>query len=117
MCFTKQRKRDKAIKATKNIVVYKALIGDPYLKSPYYTSCYWTKGERVEEQRFVKENIYKRYLDYGFHSCKSIRGAKQHAQTVYEFVIPRGALYYENRSEYLSNKIYLKSVVPIKFKK
>lgn len=114
MCFTKTRKKDKAVIANRDITVYKALNGYlEFLMSPYYSGGrYWKVKEELEEKGFVEESNAK-FLSYGFHSCKTIRSARLHGDHVYEFIIPKGTLYYENRSEYISNKIYLNLEIPI----
>ena len=112
MCFTKLR-NEKMKKAKKFILVYKGL--DTWkneLCSPYHDSFKWKEKKRVEEEEFVK-NSSSKYLYKGFHSCKTIEEANGHGAP-YEFIIPKGALYYENADEYLSNKIYLRSAKPVK---
>lgn len=99
-------------KATKDIIVYKGLNGRKILRSPYKTSTVWRRGKIVTESNF-EEKTTCLHLNYGFHSCIEASRGLNHADKVYKFVIPKGALYYKNNNEYLSNQIYLKSIVPL----
>lgn len=107
MCFNRHGKMQVAKKA---IIVYKGLYinsNNQELISPYRSTVWKVKKKKVENK--MAKNSYRQRLSFGFHSCKTIDTARLHASRVYEFVIPKGALYYENDSEYLSNEIYLKS--------
>lgn len=110
MCFDRIGKMKKA---TKNILVYKALGGEgKRLYSPYHVWHGWTMREERKEKDFVK-NATQSSLVHGYHSCKTPLDASFHADNVYRFTIPKGAWYYENNDEYLSNKIYLRSYIPV----
>src|SRR6187399_1663902 len=98
MCFTR---RGEMQKATKNILVYKGLdVGDRGgLRSPYYPIP-WRAKIKKKARGFLK-NAPWTSLNEGFHSCKDKNTANGHSSTVFEFIIPKGALYYENQFEYL----------------
>lgn len=112
MCFTNNGKNTSVQIATKAILVYKGL--DRYkgkLVSPYYSEFQWKEKKKVQEADFDSYPGY--FAFYGFHSCKTAKNAKLHGNRAYAFIIPKGALYFENDDQYISNKIYLRSAKPI----
>lgn len=58
--------------------------------------------------RFPLREEYRIQIDEGFHSCKTEAWVRSyHGSNVKKFIIPKGALYYENDNEYVSNQIML----------
>lgn len=115
MCFYKstERKDSKLKTATKAIIVYKGLNGIKNLKSPYQNTI-WTEKKTLTEKYFVRDARGYSTVSTGFHSAKTWNRAKFHGTRVFEFVIPKGAKYYENETEYVSDKIYLRSAKSVK---
>lgn len=127
MCFIleiKTKKKPKPQVATKDIKVYKCITDNKY--GVYYPLIInkkyeiYTKGFEYEETKpfkgsYVAEpNLYNettRLKIEGncFHSCKTKSLAKLRKQynshKVVAMIIPKGALYYENKEEYVSNRI------------
>lgn len=111
MCFYKEFGSELKT-ATKAITVYKGLIKQKgRLKSPYQFTVWSERGVRTIKN-FVEEADKGIVIHYGFHSAKRWNTARKHGR-VYVFIIPKGAKYYENSEEYVSNKIYLKSKISI----
>jgi hypothetical protein len=86
----------------------------------------YTRGFEYEELDFVQKALYwnKGYTSFGiaksgrynitknaFHTCKTRDDAKTHIMShhnnrkIVEMIIPKGAFYYENDEEYVSNRV------------
>ena len=126
MCFriTYNGKKTATI-AKKDIIAYKVLkYVEGKLISPYnYMS--WKKGLIVKIGG-VKSNDSNE-IDIGLHCKKTIEGAiefmgfinvyLEEEAMIYYVIIPKGARYWENVSEYVSNKMILKSGIPLKYER
>lgn len=112
MCFTIERQKVAKIALT-DIVCYKALDKRAdKLVSPYQGTV-WTVG--VVKKVPTLDRISDRYsIDKGLHAGKTFAEAKTHGQAVYEAVIPKGSLYYENSVHYVSEQMKLVSDKPLK---
>jgi hypothetical protein len=106
MCFY-PGKSAKVKVAEKDIVCYKILLGDdlgavyayPYLKN---------KRTPVIELKIRQNSLEKSYITRGYHSFKQLKSAIVSGfawEHIGKFVIPKGALYYSNKSEYVSETI------------
>lgn len=121
MCFTKRFKTRKEARnfknnpkiAKKDIPVYKvihktgfsAIKGFDYCKGFHYTELNPFKG-RIKRHDFLFHWLLD--IETGFHSCKSIQEAKKwglNNKKLVTFYIPKGAKYYENDTEYVSDQI------------
>lgn len=123
MCFLKvyNRKYNKPPKpcvAKKDITVYKMLTHDDF--SPYASIIIndatekWIKGwEYFETTPFLTANMWWNQLfvsGHAFHSKKTKEKAelmrnRNPNRKVVTMIIPKGALYYENNSEYVSSSL------------
>lgn len=119
MCFTNYKNQESAKVAENDIECYKYLLNDNRgLISPIYGDFIWKEKEIVEAVYFSSTG--DRIIEGGFHSRKTIGGAQDFkeemcdlASPIHKFIIPKGALYFENETEYVSNKIYLASEIPV----
>lgn len=113
MCF---RVTTRVQKAEKDIIVYKFL--RDYTKgpvSPHYHAR-WGVGA-VKSSKLDLNHRNGSEINIGLHACKTISGAKKlngTRVTIYALVIPKGAYFYKNASQYVSNRMKLKSSKPIK---
>lgn len=115
MCFDNVNNQKEAKIAKKSIKVYKSLqyVGDK-ITSPYYHNIVWKKGEiKVCNSMSKSPKSPPMEINRGLHSAKTISRAKVHASAVFEAVIPKGSLYWENDSEYVSNALKITSAKPI----
>lgn len=122
MCFT-LRKEDIGKKpkvATEDITVYKVI--DPYTGTGAYYSMADKHGMFMpwvqeyiyyeEDKRLFRKGYRRDKIAGGcFHSCKTKKAAKiagypVRNECVVKMIIPKGALYYENDKEYVSNMLY-----------
>lgn len=119
MCFTNYKKQESAKVAENDIECYKYLLNDTRgLMSPIYGDFIWKEKEIVNAVHFSPAG--DRIIENGFHSRKTVAGADDYrvemcdiASPIHKFIIPKGALYFENETEYVSNKIYLASEIPV----
>jgi hypothetical protein len=81
-----------------------------------FNTVYKAAIEEVEDFSFfdareVFDHIHlenKKYIGPGFHSAMSIKRIEKHFTSVFQFVIPKGSLYYQNLSNLcVSNQIML----------
>lgn len=117
MCFYNYNMTNAKV-AENDIECYKYLMtADNYLVSPFYNMT-WEEKETVEASNFDPEPRLN--VEFGFHACKSIELCKHYREEnedqhlgIFKFIIPKGSLYFENPTQYLSNKIYLASKEPV----
>lgn len=120
MCFTRQNLKPPEI-ADKNIVSYKLLIKESrHIASPFKRRYKW-KDKNVRTARLENHHWYNVYK--GFHSFIDIEKAVRYGRRtlidritdchIYKMIIPKGAKYYKNRTQYASDKIRLASMTPI----
>ena len=105
MCFDLNKGVTEASIAKKDIVVFKGLDrGSTWnrLRSPYQGTPY-TIG-KTKAAALKRKDVWMS-INIGLHSCKSYRSARSHAPYVFRAIIPKGSYYYENRIEYVSNKL------------
>ena len=110
------RTEDKSLKvAEKNIICYKRvnthkagyvtsfLISFPYKFGKLYTENNWesTKNDVISAGVAI----------FGFHSYKKNEPVRKSIKQTVRCIIPKGSEYYENKSEYISNSIIVKSVI------
>lgn len=105
MCFNVGAQKV-ALKATKDIIVYKAFSstrGDNKFSTPYQSTVY-TVGV-VKKAKIRAQAV--RTVSRGLHSCITISRAKSHGSIVKKAVIPKGSMYFKNRSEYVSDALMI----------
>ena len=118
MCFHISRHYPKMQTAKEDIVVYKAInksgTGWVYnMRDKEGNIMKWIPGW-VYYQDMPKSHLFTKYIRTEiegncFHSNKTIRlakGKKDSYDMVVKMIIPKGALYYENEEEYVSNELY-----------
>lgn len=112
MCFENRKKGEIAKKASRNIVTYKALnerveLGRGgkrlVIESPCYSS-EWSIGKQ-KTARMKLKNENRSYIQTGLHSGRTVYAATEYGCNVYICRIPKGAMYYTNDEEYVSNKL------------
>ena len=124
MCFRKLRIKDTLKVAKNDIVCYKILRSvDTDLRSPFQRKFKWD-NRRVKTSYLDITNSKKTISD-GFHSFIEIKNASYYRRQfyslkvpecqVYKFIIPKGSKYYQNKSQYVSNKIKLALKTPVHF--
>lgn len=112
MCFDVINPKRK--KARYDIICFKLVDDDstiPVAKSPIQ-GFKWTAGEEYECE--LDMSTYNE-IHQGFHACKTIRGCRNLQRqwgdgddlsyNIGIFVIPKGAEYYENDTQYVSNRM------------
>ena len=133
MCFTSKYKSKSGLRRTKkvaeiDIVCYKYL--DEHLdntekkKKRYTAPCF--ERFSYENKVLVKSDLVMRYYEgefvtigKGLHSFVNIEVAKNYEfdfnedSQLYQFIIPKGSIYYENSVHFVSNQI-IKTGVKIK---
>lgn len=127
MCFT-VLKGSKRQQAKRNITVYKVLEINKRdttqgLWSPHNTFL-WEKGKVNTSIIGKKEGGHPaQEINKGFHSLQTIQDAKDYKafewpftfnKKIFKFIIPKGAYYYKNDTQYVSSRLILKSDKPIK---
>lgn len=127
MCFTleiKTKKKPKPEVATEDIKVYKCITDSPYGvyypliindKKEIYTKGYEYeettpfRGSYIAEPDTYSENRRLKIEGNCFHSCTTRHFANNRKQyrwhKVVIMTIPKGALYYKNKEEYVSNRL------------
>lgn len=103
MCFSLGSKKT-ATKASKNILVFKAL-RNRYgrWESPYQDTTY-TFG-RTNTSRLIKE---RDSISVGLHAYKTLEDAKSAGHSkgnIFRAIIPKGASYYTNTTQRVSNEL------------
>lgn len=119
MCFTRLNLKPPEI-ADKNIVSYKILRKeDKNICSPFKYKYKW-KDKSVRKARLETSCLLN--INKGFHSCIDLARAIRYGRKtvsckidcyIYKMVIPKGAKYYKNRTQYVSSQIRLASMKPI----
>lgn len=117
MCFIKRglSKHIKPLKAKKNIKVYKVLETEDY--GPFFTLKIEGKIYPYEKGwiYYITKNPFQfigNHIDGNcFHSMINLNKALIRAKNfldckVVEMIIPKGALYYKNDTEYVSDQLY-----------
>jgi hypothetical protein len=119
MCFNTT---SKVRIAKTNILCFKVLrkTRSGRLYSPIMDKYKWDLKQKVvkdfENYHTVEGQIHGIHT---FRTFKDARNMSNHRNSfnsfyTYRMMIPKGALYYQNGTQYLSNKIILKSLKPIK---
>lgn len=112
MCFNIERQKVAKV-ATKDITCFKALdtrgIGTPSNPFTYHSpmnTCEWVpqKQKSVTIVRVCNSDIRK-----GFHAGKIYAEAKNYGGKIYEMVIPKGSLYFENSCQFVAERMTLVS--------
>ncbi len=102
--------------AKKDIHVYKVInkSGEGWIYNLFINGKeeLWTKGYEYEETTpfidYIKRDWNVYFHGHCFHSCKTLHHAKLKQcsnEIIQKFIIPKGALYYKNDKEYISNRI------------
>ena len=120
MCFLGENKK---LIANEDIVCYKVL---RKICFRYYALCcteFRYKKNKLYKTEIKAERCYQRfegiYIEEGFHSSNSIYTAKIEwmygaigiTRVLAKFIIPKGAEYYENDKERVSNQIIFKKII------
>jgi len=118
MCFTLNRKYPKSKIAEKDIICYKIL---NRRTAPHQEWFVYQKNVKTKKEDLVVHQIMDddpAWINEGYHSYKSfwqyIPKYDNFAQIprahfgIYKMVIPKGAKYWENEAEYVSETIILK---------
>lgn len=119
MCFTNTQNQETAKIAENDIECYKYLRSwAEGLQSPMFGEFYWKEKEINEVD--LGELDSSNEIDEGFHSCKTLKNCQTYRKynddyglSIYLFIIPKGAKYFENGTQYVSDKIYLASKEPV----
>ena len=111
MCFDNYLGQDRVKIATEDIPTFKGLIINSRgeIVSPVKTSTRWKIG-KLKRVWFMQKKGSPDSIEKGIHSAKTADRAEQYGP-VYNAVIPRGSVYWENGYEYVSNKIIIVSKV------
>lgn len=123
MCFEKTSNRQKPKKATKPILAFKRLrINGAELESPQYRHV-WKMREVVKVK--MQESLYRETeVEAGLHCYIKKEFADKNWSGINIFtvpvLIPKGATYYKNKNEIVSNRMILlddnvKGIETIKF--
>ena len=118
MCFSLRPGVHKATLATKNIFAYKALyVNGDKITSPSFNAR-WTPKKMKHARGFKKCTMFSS-IDEGLHCFKNKTLARYYTSgvKVFKVKIPKGAYYYENSTQYVSNKMMITCKTPIKLKK
>lgn len=105
MCFYIGPSTTKQI-AKEDIIVYKECAlknvnGDLYLRGKYQTAYLYSKSNRAPIKKVGKDSI-----ENGLHS--NIERCYNHNTT---WIIPKGATYYKNKFDYVSNRLVFKDFI------
>lgn len=105
MCFINRRNQPSAKVATEDIHVFKGLTVDkkgrlyaPVQKTRWRIG--WTKWSWRMVKSGSPDEIYR-----GLHSAKTWQHANKYGDKIFNAVIPKGAKYWENDDEFVSNKL------------
>ncbi len=106
MCFFPRKNVIKARVARKPILAYKALkVNGAVVYSPLrYME--WKAG-RVHKAKLKPKISKGSNIHVGLHCFKTKKKALTVTSTVFPVLIPKGALYYENDSQFVSNQMVL----------
>ena len=119
MCFTRLNFTP-AKTAEADTIVYKILRKYPKtIRSPYRKRYIWNDKKIRKAKLGDSETSIS--VSAGFHSFRKISSAisytRQMGNTsslyIYKMIIPKGAKFYKNRTQYVSTKIRLASTKPI----
>lgn len=117
MCFHKLSKEDVPKVAQEDIICYKFLYRQSSTLFSPYNSFTWEVGK--VGNAIITKGIDEGDLSNGFHSCKSLKDCIRYrtklceTYLIFQFTIPKGAEYYENETQYVSNQIFLNSATPV----
>lgn len=106
MCFHAS-KSAKCKVAEENIVCYKVLVEDD-LSAIYCYKFFKGKLNPTIDLNIKRARTYMAIINKGYHSYKTIRIALHCGfawDHIGKFIIPKGATYYSNRTEYVSDQI------------
>jgi len=106
MCFYPS-KSAKVKVAEKDIVCYKILTRDN-LGAVYAYPYHKNKRNPIVVLKIRKSFFGTRYIAQGYHSYRTMKGCYENNfiwDHIGKFIIPKGALYYSNKSEYVSETI------------
>ncbi len=108
MCFSNSQHQKGVKIATEDIPVFKALKtnDEDELTSPVKTGTIWKIG-KIKRVWFMRRWGVPVEINRGIHSGKDRYGASGFCAPIYNAVIPRGSIYWENKSEYVSNKLII----------
>jgi hypothetical protein len=125
MCFDIRKKDSVASIATKDIIAYKVLkVSDGVLYSPYQSSFHWTAGKLEMVGNFRRLNVNGAIFE-GFHCLRSLAHAKDFKKDgyrythykIFQMIIPKGALYWINSTQIVSDQVKLVSDKPFRQKR
>lgn len=125
MCFNTSPSQTIAKTATKDIECYKIFkrsLTTNTITSPYRGNR-WSKG-RIKSAPLMPtgdNNIQVQYgtISSGLHSFRDItaaidyRGHDFPRLGIYRCIIPKGARYWTNATQHVSDKLYIKSITPV----
>ena len=114
MCFYKTSCRSVLKTANNDILVYKSLkisSTGKTLRSPYRKGTIWKVG--VIKKANLEINTYTHHVHQGLHSGKTYNEVRNIGDDIFICIIPRGAKYYENAKQYVSDKLILVSDKPL----
>lgn len=120
MCFKRLNLKPPNI-AKSDIICYKLLRKDSKnISSPYRKRYKW-KDKKIRGAKLSTLNVYS--VSHGFHSFIEIKHAVQFRKRmynptniyIYKMIIPKEAIYYKNKTQYVSNKIKLALKTPVHF--
>lgn len=110
MCFINYRNQESAKVATEDIPVFKGLNVDykGVITSPVRKYTRWKVGV-TKTVWFMKKRGNPIDIQKGIHSAKNPLIARGWSDTgnVFNAIIPKGAKYWENNNEFVSNKLKL----------
>lgn len=120
MCFKRLNLQPPRL-ATTDIVSYKILRKKPNgIFSPFRRRYKW-KDKKIKKAQLEVSQLF-RNVNKGFHSIIDIEKTTRYGNRtitfregcyIYRMIIPKGAKYYKNRTQYVSNKIRLAAKTPI----
>lgn len=111
MCFITPNNVRKAKTATKDIIAFKAMNlvienNKQEMRSPTKRTFKWTVGKLFNADLENPLPFTGANINVGFHSFKRKSGAKNYGgNTVVPVMIPKGAIYYENKTQFVSNQM------------
>lgn len=111
MCFKTRSMDNKASVATKDIIAFKLMkhITLTEAHSPF-RPCAWRIGKIKRSDLPKTLRYHGQEIEVGLHCFKTAGSAsnysfKERDNKLVVVMIPKGALYYENRTQYVSNKM------------
>lgn len=106
MCFDNNRKQKTVKIAEQDIKSFKALISENgKLTSPIKRKTKWRLG-KIKKVWFMVKKGTPNEINRGLHSAKTVDCAQgYYSGCIYNCIIPKGAAYWENDDEYVSNAL------------